>query len=397
MDYSMAPNFDEGQARKVRRMKKALSHDHSDSFKKRIQGKLNGLYGDRRAARTKYNETPLYGQGTYTGGRMDQQVNSAVNGKYGSAIKDTSTQIGSAPYRQAQISKYYDDYNAELNSLRTQQAAQAQSMIDQQAANQSSTQKLEGQANTSAATELSADAASRGQTADTSQITKANQASAARATTGNTQQAALMQAKNAYDNYYGQQSLTAKGAKQGSLQDEAKFTNTLRDKLIGLKKEAGDYATTTRGALDEAQFQRGISQQALGLKKSAQSLAAQKESRIASGGSGSSGGETGAAPKGKGGAFTSTQIHNNKSTYRNLKGKATAALTTVDPTTGKPILTGGGAPAQEFINALIAKGADPLLAEAAVLSALKKAGKSKRSDKQLGREVHKNFGFWPGI
>lgn len=263
--YGNAPQgFSTAQRQRVAKIKGALKRG-AGGASKRLRGEMKGLYGERKARMAPYDQGS-YGEGTLTGRQIDQQVIGATRGKFGQAFGQLETNIGKTDARQAQLSKYYDDYNADVAALRTQASEAAQSMIDTQAANTKSTQASEQSANTATATAMQSDAAARGQSVDTAQFAKANQASAARATTGNSQSAALMSSKNAYDNYYGQQGLAGTKAKGAAMQQESQFTQTLRDQLLGLQQDAGDFATTTRGSLDEAQYNRALSAQALGIK-----------------------------------------------------------------------------------------------------------------------------------
>lgn len=379
--YSQLPNFSKQEADRVRRTKKALANDHSASFKKRIQGKLNDLYHARARARKAYNTKPSYGAGTLSHGAVDSQVVSAVKGKYGQAFTDLEGQIGGSAGRQAQISKYYQDYSRELASLRGQAAQQAQAAIDAQQANTKSTQQSEQSANSQLASQMQADAASRGQSVDPSLFLKANQASAARATTANSQQTQLANAKNAYDNFYGQQGLIAKGANQATIQAENKFTQTLRDKLLGLQKEAGDFATTTRGALDEAQFQRGMSIKALNLKAS--DIAADNARMAANANSGGVSGGSSGGSSGGGGSSSKKVDNQMLKDYRKYRDLSRVAVRRGKLKKGH---------AQDWIDGLIAKGVPEIIARAAASNALYGGNDYATRDR-----VYRDYGFKLGL
>lgn len=262
--YSSKPGFSSKQRNRLTKIKGALKRG-AGGAEKRLRREMRGLYGERRSALKQY-ESPLYGKGTYSQSQLDKVAISQTRGKYGQALGEVENDIGATTQRQAQIAKYYDDWIAETNNLRAQSAAAHQAAIDAQTQNAQKTQAAEGQANTQAGQRMAADAAARGQTFDPSAITKANQASAARATTSNAQSTHLAAAKNAYDNFYGQQGLITTGAKGSQLQREGKYTQTLKDKLLDLRREAGDFAASRKSELDQQQYDRYTTSQALGLK-----------------------------------------------------------------------------------------------------------------------------------
>lgn len=375
MDYSsytLEPQFSSSQASRVSRIKKFLGNEHSHKSKERMRAKLSALYKQRRQARAGYAK-PVYGSGSMSNQQVDQQVVSGVRSKFGN-------EIDASPARQEQIKKYYDDWNVELQGIKDQQAQAAQAQIDAANAAQQATSSNEQSANSSLLSQMQADAAKRGASVDPSLFLKANQASANRASLGNAQTATMGALKNVGTTYYDQQGLINRASKQGALDKERSYTSRLRS-------DAADYATQRRGELDQASFDRALAQKSFGLKADAQkfdqNLALAKLSSTGAGSDGSSS-STG---KGKG-KFSPAQ-----KTYRSLRAQTLAALKTTDPDTGKPILTGGGAAAAKFIDALIAKGADPLMAQAAVLDALQQTGQSNRRDAQLAKQIYKAYGF----
>lgn len=378
MDYSqytVLPQFSGKQAAQVQRIKKFLGNNHSHNSKERMREKLAQLYHSRAKSRAGY-DNPVYGSGSMSNKAIDQQVVSGVRSKFGNEIDASAA-------RQAQIAKYYDDWNTQLQGIKDSQAQAAQAAIDATNNAQTNTSKNEQDANSQLLSQMQNDAASRGATVDPSLFIKANQASANRASLVNTQAATMGAVKNANSAYYAEQGLINAASRQGALDKERSYTSKLRS-------DASDYATALRKELDQASFDRAISYKTLGLKEKAQNWAMSPNNPSnqpsSSGGSGGSGGSSGSG-------FTPTQIRNSQQEYRKIRGQASAALTTIDPDTKKPILTGGGAAAQAYINALVAKGTDPLMAEAAVLDALQQHHKSSRRDPGLAKKIHKAYGF----
>lgn len=264
--YSSKPGFNSQQRSRLTKIRGALKRG-AGGAEKRLRREMRGLYGQRRSAVKQY-ESPLYGKGTHSQAQLDKVAISQTRGKYGQALGEVENDIGATTQRQAQIAKYYDDWKTEIGNLKAQSAAAHQAAIDSQTQNAQKTQATEGQANTQAGQQMAADAAARGQTFDPSAITKANQASAARATTSNAQSTHLAATKNAYDNFYGQQGLITTGAKGSQLQREGKYTQTLKDKLLDLRREVGDFAASRKSELDQSQYDRMLSSKALGLKTS---------------------------------------------------------------------------------------------------------------------------------
>lgn len=383
MDYSaytVQPQFTTSQAQKVARIKKFLGNQHSQSSKERMRGKLTDLYKQRARARKGYAQ-PVYGPGSMSNAQIDQQVVAGVRTKYGN-------EIDASPARQAQIQKYYGDLNTELEGIRTQQAQAAQAQIDAANAAQATTSKNEQAGNSQLLSQMQTSAASRGATVDPSLFIKANQASANRASLANSQTQTTGALKNINDNYYAQQGLISRAQKQGALDKERSYTSKLRS-------DAADYAAGRRQELDQSSFDRYVASKTLGLKAAdqkfqhsldLQQLAVSQQNADTA----SANAAEGDAGKPK---FTSTQIRAGQSNYRKVRGKVLAALRTKNPDTGKMILTGGGAPAAKFIDALIASGTDPLIAQAAVLDALQQTGQSKRRDPRLAKQIYQNFGF----
>lgn len=381
--YTTQPQFNSKQSSQVRRIKKFLGNEHKHSSKERQREKLKELYQQRRKARAGY-EKPTYGDGSMSGSQVDQQIVSGVRSKYGN-------EIDASPARQQEIKGYYDSWNQELQAIKTNQAQQAQSQMDAATQAQQQISGDEKNANSALLSQMQSDAASRGATVDPSLFVKANQASANRAQMQNTQTTTMGALKNVNDNYYANQGLINRAQKQGSLDKERSYTSRLRS-------DAADYATGMRRELDQASFDRAITKKTLGLKESDQIF--QQGMATAEFNQGSSSGSGGGGSSSDSGGLTPAQqrdarqkVKDAQKEYRKVRGMALSALTTKDDK-GKPILSGGGAPAAEYINYLVTeKGIDPLVAQAAVLDALQQQGKSKRRDPQLAKKIHKAYGY----
>lgn len=359
---------------------------------------MGGIYGERRKASQEYN-APAYGDGTRSAADIDRDVITSTRGKYGTAVNQYEGQIGASAARQAQIKQYYDEFNNALTGIRGQVNQQYATAVQGQVDNAKSTQGAEQSANQKLLEQMQADAASRGATVDPSLFLKANQASASRAGTANSQATQLQNAKGAYDSFYGNQAVIGLGQRQSKMDQESKFTKSLRDHLIELSQEAGDFAANQRSSLDEANYNRALSAQALGVKASTarsqtrtrqQQLAIQQQNADTSkqrADWATSPSNPDNQPRAGKPRFTPDKVRANQSNYRNIRGKAQAAARTKDPDSGQLILRKGQA--QKFIDALVSKGEDPILAKAAVMDALY-GGVDARTRKSL----HQKFGFY---
>lgn len=372
MDYSqytVQAQFSPSDAARVQRMKKFLANDHSHSSKERIRQKLSGLYKKRRKMRAGY-DTPLHGAGSMSNQQIDQQIVAGVRTKFGN-------EIDASPARQAQIAKYYDDWQTELGNIKNQQHAQAQAQMDAATQMQAAVSQNEQAGNNQLLQQMQADAASRGATVDPSLFIKANQASANRADDTNIQKNQMAANQRTNDAYYGAQGFINRGQKQSALDKERSYTSKLRS-------DASDYATTLRQQLEQQSFDRGLAKATLGAKIEDQRADNAREQQRAdaysygqyndsSGGSGGSGGSS--KPR-----FTRDDIQTNRAKYQKLRDAAVVAKNN-----GK--LKGGkGGNALRYIQMLVLDGYPEYLARAVVIDALH-GGVDKRTRRTIKREM----------
>lgn len=370
MDYSaytLQPQFSSAQADQVRRIKKFLGNAHSHSSKERMREKLTGLYKQRARARSGYT-APAYGNGSMSNAQIDQQIVSGVRTKFGNEIDASGA-------RQAQIGRYYDDWNTELAGIRAQQAQAAQAQIDAANTAQAATSKNEQAGNSQLLSQMQQDAASRGATVDPSLFIKANQASANRASLANAQTQTAGALKGINDAYYAQQGLINRASKQGALDKEQSYTSKLHS-------DAADYATQLRQQLDQASFDRHVAAKTLGLKAAdqkfqqnldLQNLALDQQKAADGGSSGGSGGGSNSNER--------SVDKTARNRYWKIKGDAEVGINSNSLKKGQ---------AAKWIDAYAAqKGADRLLVKAAVMRKLYGG-----VDKATRDAVYRRWGFY---
>lgn len=390
--YSTLIKFTPDESARIKKIKGAIKGGNvkRGSTKKRLRGELHDLYGASKKRVAAYDK-PLYGSNTSQRG-LDDETYNAVEGQYGPARKSLESEVGAQGQRQSAIADFYRQYS---DTAKAAGAAQAQMYANSVTASQGASDKAtttEKTANDDLYTKMQADAQRSGQQLDPSLFLQANQAVDARAQSANAGTDRLRAAATSNATYNSDTLRVGAAAQNYDTQREGRFTGKLRADLRDVTTKAGGAASEYRSKRDEQLFQRGLAAEALGVKATDAAadnqtaaerlkLDRQKASETnrhneamenkPTGGGGNGGGD-------KGGR-TPTQIHNDKTTYKNSRYKIRRLKQqgAVKPGQG-----------QKGIDYLVGKGVPEDLARAAVMDALYGG-----VDAKTRRAIRKQYGF----
>lgn len=197
---------------------------------------------------------------------LQRAANQQANLEFAPQINTQKGLIAGSKQQLLNTDAWYQDYVNKVDAAKQQAAdaySNAENMLIRQASNSDTADRASNQ---QLASQMQADAASRGATVDPNVQAQGNQAASARQAAISTLLANIgIQGANA-STAMAERGAVAQGAKANALTAETNRGQNLKLQLGQLKTQRGQRATTDLSALQKAQLDQQIAEQGLGIK-----------------------------------------------------------------------------------------------------------------------------------